>query len=197
MTAPPPPSDLPRRKLTILEIAEGVAVERLFEASYEPIFFDKGRGGRWNAPDGAYGVLYVAADMRGAFAETFLREPGRTLLPLDLVARKARVTLRTTRPLRLIALTGSGLARAGATAEVTHGGLPYDIPQAWSKALRDHPAGPDGIAWRARHDDDTVCYALFDHPPTCVEEIARELTLTDRDWFWTLADKYAIGIAPT
>ena len=98
MKAPAPPSDLSRRKLTILEIAEGVAVERLSEASYDPIFFDRGRGGGWNAPDVAYGVLYVAADLRGASAETFLREPGRTLLPLDLVARKARVTLRTTRP---------------------------------------------------------------------------------------------------
>jgi len=32
-------------------------------------------------------------------------------------------------------LAGPGLAILGATAEVVHGGLPYDDPQAWSKAL--------------------------------------------------------------
>ena len=90
MTAPAPPSDLSRRKLTILEIAEGVAVERFFDASYDPMFFDRGRGGRWNAPDGGYGVLYVAADLRGAFAETFLREPGeRCFRSIWSLARRA------------------------------------------------------------------------------------------------------------
>ncbi len=38
----------------------------------------------------------------GAFVETFLREPGRTLLPADLLARKAYILLRTLRPLRLV-----------------------------------------------------------------------------------------------
>ena len=66
----------------------------------------------------------------GAFAETFLRQPGRRFIPDDLLAAKAYAQLRATRPLRLVKLSGPGLAKLGATAQVTHGGLPYDVPQA-------------------------------------------------------------------
>lgn len=109
---------------------------------------------------------------------------------------KARVTLRTTRALKLIRLAGSGLARLGATAEVSHGGLPYDVAQAWSKALRDHPCQPDGLAYRSRHDDDAICYALFDRAPPPVEEVSRETDLDAKDWFWREVDRYGVGIAP-
>jgi hypothetical protein len=196
VSPPLPPSDLSRRKPEILDLAEGSTLARMFTLPRDPIHFDRGSGGRLNAPDGGYGVLYVAAEPRGAFAETLLREPGRTLLPPDLIARKGLVTLRTARPLRLIALMGAGLARVGATAEVTHGGLPYDASRAWSKALRDHPERADGIAYRARHDDDAVCHALFDHAPICVEEVSRQVDLVGADWFWRLMDAYDVGIAP-
>ncbi|WP_244635274.1 RES family NAD+ phosphorylase [Methylosinus sp. C49] len=162
---------------------------------FDSIHFDRSRDGRLNAPDASYGVLYVAENLRGAFAETFLRAPGRTLLPLDLLRRKARVRLRVTRELRLIELRGYGLARVGATAEITHGGLPYDAPQAWSKALHDHPLMVDGIAYSARHDDEALCYALFDRAAGDLEEIAIERDL-DQDWFWELAERYGVGLAP-
>lgn len=88
MNAPLPPSDIASRRPEILTLPENVVVERIFAAAFEPIHFDRGRNGRLNAPDGAYGVLYVAQQLRGAFAETFLREPGRTLLPIDRSAAK-------------------------------------------------------------------------------------------------------------
>jgi hypothetical protein len=105
------------------------------------------------------------------------------------------VRLQTSVTLRLIALYGRGLARLGATAEVTHGGLPYDVPQTWSAQLHAHPAGADGIAYRARHDDDQVCYALFDRAVDRIEEIERRTDL-DADWFYELADRYGVGLAP-
>ena len=46
----------------------------------------------------------------------------------------------------MVMLYGPGLARIGATAEVTHGGLPYTIPQRWSSALHAHPTKLEGIA---------------------------------------------------
>lgn len=170
-------------------------VTRFFNTAQDPVFFDAGRRGRFNAPDGGYGVLYAAEQTQGAFAETFLREPGRGLIPLDLLRAKSLARLEITRDLRLAKLSGAGLARLGATAEVTHGGLPYDVPQAWSKALRHHPERLDGIAWTARHDDEALCYGLFDHPPPCVTEASRETDL-DQDWFWELAERYGAGIAP-
>jgi hypothetical protein len=72
---------------------------------------------------------------------------------------------------------------------------PYDTPQAWSKALKAHPIGADGIAYTARHDDEAVCCALFDGVANPVAEIDRETNL-DQDWFWRVADPYGVGLAP-
>jgi hypothetical protein len=193
VTAPLPPDDLAKRSPNVQTLRSGVIVHRFYTAAYDPLYFDRGRGGRLNAPDGAYGVLYVARTRKGAFAETFLREPGRTIIPSDLLARKAYVQVRIEKALRVIRLHGPGLARLGATAEVVHSGLPYDAPQAWSKALRDHPSKPDGIAYYARHDDEELCFALFDQAQ--VSEVSREVRL-DQAWFWEMADEYDVGSPP-
>lgn len=196
MSAPSPPADLDRRSPDLLRIAAGAILYRFFRADREPIHFDLTTSGRLNAPDGAYAVLYAAVTINGAFAETFLRQPGRQLIAEDLVRARALVRLRTTRNLRLIKLTGPGLAKLGATAEVTHGGPPYDVPQAWSAALHAHPAKADGIAYTARHDDEALCVALFDRGRPGVTEADREMDL-DADWFWDLAGTYGVGMAPS
>jgi hypothetical protein len=118
--------------------------------------------------------------------------------PIDrsAVGRKAFVRLQLGSDLALIKLAGPGLAILGATAEVVHGGLPYDVPQAWSKALFRHPVGAQGIAYHARHDDEAMCYAIFDRARLAVTEIERETNLVDQDWFWQLAQKYRVGMAP-
>jgi hypothetical protein len=50
-------------------------------------------------------------------------------------------------------------------------------PQAWSKALFEHPLHPDGIGFYARHDDEGLCYAIFDRARGSVREIERETNL--------------------
>jgi hypothetical protein len=114
----------------------------------------------------------------------------------DLIGRKAYVRLRVRSELTLIKLAGPGLAILGTTAEVVHGGLPYDAPQAWSKALSRHPIDAHGIAYYARHDDEALCYAIFDRARTAITESSRETNL-DQDWFWRLALKYRVGMAPS
>lgn len=195
MSGPLPPADLDRRRPERLELPAGTNLHRFYTGAHEPIFFDRSTLGRFNAPDASYGVLYAAQDAAGAFAETFLRTPGRTLVDLDLIQRKAYLRLSVVKPLTLIRFAGPGLARIGATAEVSHAGLPYDIPQAWSRALSGHPAMADGIAYYARHDDAELCYALFERASDAVTEAGRELDL-DQDWFWRLADRYGVGLAP-
>jgi hypothetical protein len=194
--APLPPTDLATRDPHLIQLSTGDVLHRFFTVGFEPVFFDRGSGGRLNAPDGSYGVLYTAQTVAGAFAETFLRVPGRTLIPMDRLAQKAYVRLRVVRRLTLIKFSGPGLARLGATAEVVHGGRPYHTPQAWSKALKAHKIGADGIAYTARHDDEALCYALFDSEPGPVVEIDQETKL-DRDWFWQLAEPYGVGLAPS
>lgn len=193
MSAPSPPGDLAQRDLPLELLSEGTRVHRFFTAAHAPIHFERSSLGRLSAPDGSYGVLYAAASVEGAFAETFLRVPGRTLLPRDLLAKKGYVLLELERSARLATLHGPGLARIGATAEVVHGGLPYDVPQAWSRALHAHPDRSDGISYRARHDDGEICYALFDGVK--VSEVERRLEL-DEDWFWRIADRYRVGLSP-
>src|SRR5262245_44560989 len=165
-----------------MTLPAGTIVHRFYTAGKEPIYFDPELSGRLNAPDGSFGVLYCAEETSGAFAETFLRTPGRRLIDADLLGRKGYVRLGVRSELKLIKLAGPGLAILGATAEVVHGGLPYDVPQAWSKALSDHPVTADGIAYYARHDDEALCYVIFDRARAAITEVERESNL-DQDWF--------------
>jgi len=174
----------------------GTNVYRFYTAKYEPLYFDRSRDGRLNAPDATYGVLYVAKRSEGAFAETFLRSPGRTLIDADLLTRKAYVRLQVGSDLSLIKLAGAGLSVLGATAEIVHSGLPYDTSQIWSKVLSQHPVNADGIAYYARHDDEELCYALFDR---CKDRLleAEKISDLDQEWFWRLAGRYKVGLAPS
>ena len=72
------------------------------------------------------------------------------------------VRLRAMADPKLIKLAGPGLASVGATANVTHASLPYDVPQAWFKALSAHPVEALGIAFPARHDDEARRSGLFE-----------------------------------
>lgn len=195
MSAPLPPSDLASRDPELVTLPAGAIMHRFYTAGNQPIFFDPGLSGRLNAPDGSYGVLYSAEETSGAFAETFLRTPGRRLIDVDLLSRKAYIRSQVQSELTLIKLAGPGLAILGATAEVVHGSLPYDAPQAWSKALFRHPVDAHGIAYYARHDDEALCYAIFDRARAAITEIERETNL-DQDWFWRLALRYKVGMAP-
>jgi RES domain len=94
-----------------------------------------------------------------------------------------------------ISEVAKGLARLGATAEVIHCGLPYSVPQAWSKELYAHPITADGIAYDGRLDSREVCYAIFDRAQGAIEEIERDKNL-DADWFWQLATLCGVGLSP-
>lgn len=195
MSGPQPPKNLAERVPDYAYLETGFKLHRFYSAAFEPVYFDRSLLGRLNAPDQSYGVLYTAATREGAFAETFLREPGRSLIDLELLKKKAHVVLNLTAPLKLARLAGRGLARLGATAEILHSGLPYDTAQSWSKALHDHPVKIDGIAYYARHDDEQLCYALFDHCAVHIS-VAETQTELDTDWFWQIANHYNLGIAP-
>lgn len=178
-------------------IKDATIFYRFYTRGKDPIYFDRSKKGRLNSPDGSFGVLYAAKRMRGAFAETFLREPERTLLAVDFIEKKALVFLRPRRALHLANLHGPGLAVLGATAEITSTTQPYDEPQAWSAALHNHPGMFDGIAYRARHDNDEVCYAFFDRSACALTEVNREDMLLKANWFGSLLQHYSVGIAPT
>ena len=195
MSTPLPPIDLNKRDPLLSKLPAGTTIHRFYSAQHDPIYFDTSLLGRFNAPDASYGVLYGAETINGAFCETFLRVPGKTLIDPELLQRKAYVRLVTRRELTFIVLAGPGLARVGATAEIPHGGLPYDAPQKWSQALHRHIVNADGIAYRCRHDDSEIGYALFDRSAEAITEETR-LTELDQDWFWQAALGYGVGLSP-
>ena len=109
---PRPPADISSRHPLIRTVAAGAALHRIHTAALPPTYFDVSTTSRFNAPaslkSNHYGVLYVAEDANGAFAETFLRQPGLTLLDPAKVAAKAYVRYVTTRAITLILLHGAG-----------------------------------------------------------------------------------------
>jgi hypothetical protein len=160
--APFPPSDLHARSLS-LAVVDGQPLWRIHRTVHDPFFFGPPAGflptGRWDAPAGQFGVCYLAADPRIAFAETLLRD-GVTLVGEKRLAERSLARFEVVEPLRLAMLHGPGLLRIGATAAVSSG--PHDFSREWSLALYDHPDQPDGILYRTRHDDDGFGVALFD-----------------------------------
>lgn len=165
---------------------------RIHRLEHEPIWFGRTGGNRFDDPLQAYGVLYAGASIEGAFAEVFMREPGRTLLPKSDFDKRRVTTLETTRHLRLVMMTGAGLARLGATAAVSSG--PHKEAQTWSAAIHAHPAVVDGIIYRARHDDDEYSVALFDRCRDGLRVFEDPIPLPAILGFGDVLGRYGIGL---
>jgi hypothetical protein len=139
-------------------------------------------------------VCYLAEEPHVAFAETFLREPGETLIEESDLSTRAVAEVEVGRDLQLVALHGAGLRRLGATAAVCTG--PYAVSRSWALALHDHPSRPDGIRYRARHDDDGFAIALFDRAADSVT-VAQTTGLASPEIRSDLAgwlDRYGMGL---
>ena len=156
-----PPEDLDERELTIVE--ERGPWMRMHRVDLDPIFFGKSGDGRFDDPEGEYGVLYAAEDAFGAFVESFGRAPGRNIVSWQSLRDRplSRMGMAATgASLRLVDLTGTGLARIGATADLTSGF--YRAAQRWSRTLHEHPSEPDGLLYRLKHDPSRKGVAIFE-----------------------------------
>jgi hypothetical protein len=137
---------------------------RIHAVGRDPLWFGPAPGAppayRFDAPAGQYRTLYGAEQLAGAFAETLLRR-ARRILARDYVEQRQWSVVQTLRDLRLAKLYDNGLVSHGVTADICAGD-DYRDPQAFAAAL--HAAYPDcdGIAYRARHNNGEICYALFD-----------------------------------
>lgn len=127
---------------------------------YDPLYFGSSRLARFDAPAGEYGILYLGCDWHCAFIETFGQATGVRVVTLKALADRRLSTVAASRPLRLVDLTGPGLARLGADERLCAGD--YAVAQRWSAALWAHPGRPDGLYYRARHDPSRYCVAVYD-----------------------------------
>ena len=115
---PLPPADLDSRSLPLENISRGRVYKRLHPYDADAVYFNKTNDYRFNAPNEQYGVLYVAEELKGAFAETLPRHPGKTLIDQRDIDAKAVSEIKIRSQLNLVKLFGHGLVRVGATATV-------------------------------------------------------------------------------
>jgi hypothetical protein len=162
--APPPPEWLADISLPIDEIQAGQVLHRVHRSSLDPIFFGPGPNAlptnRFDSASGRFGVLYAGLTLRGALAETLVRNPQRLMVAMTDIVRRSISGLVSDRSLRIVRLYGAGLQTVGTDNSISTG--PYEPCGLWSDALWDHPDRPDGLAYQSRHDSSEICFAIFE-----------------------------------
>lgn len=159
---PFPPPTLSSRHLPTITV--DTPQLRIHKCRWGALHFGTEPLGRFNAPDGAFGVLYLAADLYGAFVETFGRLGTKAeLAPVEIGRAQLRASCTShigfTRPVALVDLTGPTLRRIGADSRLVAGD--HERSRAWAAAIWAHPARPDGILYRSRLDPSRQNMALF------------------------------------
>lgn len=165
---PEPPADLADRTLPLRTRPAGGQFVRIHRARDGAIWFGwndvsatfRPPINRFDAPDRSYGVLHMALSRDGAFAESVGRKP-RSVRTDEELAKLRLSTLALVRPVRLVDLHGGAAVGAlGATGVIGVG--PQSLARRWAERLQAHPARPDGIEYRCRHNSDELAAALFD-----------------------------------
>ena len=156
---------------------------RMFGCQYATsLHWGKGRIYRFDAPEAEYGVLYVGSDECCAFIETFgdsRNAAGEIEVARDDLQHECIAVIRPTAALHVVDLTGPGLSNIGADGRLCVEDN-YGVSQLWSRALWSHPDRPDGLLYRARHDQGRTSLALFksddqDGPGGLTEEVRGSL----------------------
>jgi hypothetical protein len=142
-------------------------------------------------------VLYVASSFEGAFIEGCLQDAAvGTTAPLiseDFLKKRCVSKIRFAGRLKLVDLSGPGLAAIGADARICVGD--YRIAQHWSRALWLHPQQPDGILYPSRHNPAVICAAVFDRAPdAAAEKLGSFLDSRLIHRTAALLDTYGIGL---
>jgi hypothetical protein len=170
---------------------------RIHAAGKHALWFGPGAGdqplNRFDDPNGRFRVCYLGTTAEVCFAETFLRNPPVRILALDDLAGRSIATLELRRDLRLVPLHGRNLARLGVTAELASGG-DYLASQLWSRALWEHQDRPDGILYRARHDDSALFVALYNRAKGGLAVVREQALTDDAQQLARLLRRYGVGL---
>jgi chromosome partitioning protein len=151
------PKDLPLR---ILE--KGTRLFRIHSIDLNALYFNRSNNSRFSSPDGEYGILYAGMDDIATFLAIFGdRLANSQTLDLEALESMRLSQFCLQRNLRLVDLTGAGLALIGGDARVITGS--YQLSQSWSQTLYHHEAKIDGIYYRSRHDPSRFCVALYEN----------------------------------
>jgi hypothetical protein len=139
----------------------------------EALYFNRTDVFRFNAPHGEFGVLYLGEDAYSAFIETYGWLTGERYITRKQLEQRHLALVSANRLLKVVDLSGKGLAMIGADARLCMGDE-YQVSQNWSLAIWNHPRRPDGILYRTRHDPGKKAVALFDR-----DEVKAALSVKD------------------
>lgn len=161
--AAPPPFGFSTSAPAII-VPAGAPVVRVHHVDHGPIWFGppvgKGPTYRFDAPTDEFKTLYAAEALAGAFVETVLRR-ARRIVARPFVDQRRWSCLIATRDLKLAKLFDEGLIHYGTTSDICAGD-DYRHSQLLAGALHATFDDVDGIAYRARHNNGEICFAIFD-----------------------------------
>jgi hypothetical protein len=176
------------------ELPIGSEVIKIHQKAYGALWFSPAPGKpaayRFDAPAGQYRIMYTARSLDGAFVETVLRKSAGRILREEFVEERAWSVMTASRPLVLAKLYDEGLLWHGTDAAIGSAD-DYIAPREMAVNLHREFAAVDGIAWRARHDNGELCYALFDRVTKSDLPVASTHPFEDNwDEVERLMDKY-------
>ena len=150
----------------VVRLVAGSELTRIHQANIGPLWFgpapSKPAAYRFDATAGQYRTCYLAERLDGAFVETILHgRAGTRILPRAFVDMRAWTVFHTLRDMTLVKLHDDGLLWHGTDASISSSD-DYSEPRRVAMALHAQAPGVDGIAYRARHNNGEICFALFD-----------------------------------
>lgn len=149
---------------------------RVHGSRFGAVHFGRGARGRFDAPAGEFGVLYVGATGAQSALET-----------------RHLSTLSIAHELRFLQFEGRGLAHLGIGADRAHA-EPYAECQQLALALwRAHPE-IDGLQYRSRWDTSTLCWAIFDRAAHKLGPVRSAQRLGDVAVWAPLLDPYGVEV---
>lgn len=148
-------------ELAIREIAVGTLLYRCHAIQHGVLHFGRSGRHRFDDPRRKFGVCYLSLSPSGAFAETLIRTPSGQILQKSDLRNYCLTRIQTRKTLRLAHCHGEGLKRNGLDSRISSY-VDRSSTQSIVREFHDHNDKPDGLIYRARHDDDQMSIALFE-----------------------------------
>lgn len=192
---PFPFAELPAKSPLLYILTAGTVILRMHSGAHDALYFGKTGDYRFDAPNGAFGVMYTGEDPECCFIESFGQTTGTPAVSGTYIEQRHLSELTLEKELRFVDLVETaGLARLGADGRLFTGS--YAVSQAWSAALKTHPTKPDGIRYRSRRDPARVAYAIYECPPSTfsVNDQGSLMDRKNRSLLDTLLDLYQVEL---
>ena len=161
-----PAADFARRKIPV-SILNGGVLLRLHVTDRQALFFGRRAGNRFTPENSPRGVMYLGEDLETCIFEVF----GDEMLEKRCLVRAFRwmnysVSKIAYPELRVCDFTDAVTNTAAGVDLASLMAQDLEVPQAWSRAVMNHPSGFQAIRYACRFTG-RHSLALFDLPEVC------------------------------